>query len=240
MRIAVGTSGFAYKEWKGSFYPADLPADGMLRFYGSRFSTVEINNTFYRMPTEKVVVGWAADVPDAFTFVLKASQRITHRKRLKDAGDEVAYFLKTANVLGPKLGPTLFQLPPNLKKDLPRLQEFLGHVPETWRAAFEFRHASWFDDEVFAALKAHNAALVIADTDPEEGETEPLVVPTVATADWGYLRLRRAAYQKADLTRWAKTVTSQPWKDAFVFFKHEEAGAGPKLADAFTAELPRS
>ena len=240
MRIAVGTSGYAYKEWKGSFYPADLPADGMLHFYGSRFSTVEINNTFYRMPTEKVVVGWAADVPDGFTFVLKASQRITHRKRLKDAGDEVAYFLKTANVLGPKLGPTLFQLPPNLKKDLPRLQEFLGHLPETWRAAFEFRHASWFDDEVFAALKGHNAALVIADTDPEEGETEPLVVPTVATADWGYLRLRRTEYKKADLERWAKTVTSQSWKDAFVFFKHEEAGAGPKLADAFTAELPRN
>jgi len=240
VRIAVGTSGYAYKEWKGSFYPADLPADGMLRFYGSRFSTVEINNTFYRMPTEKVVVGWAADVPDGFTFVLKASQRITHRKRLKDAGEELAYFLKTANVLGPKLGPTLFQLPPNLKKDLPRLQDFLGHVPETWRAAFEFRHASWLDDEVFAALKAHNAALVIADTDPEEGEAEPLVVPTVATADWGYLRLRRAEYMKADLVRWAKTVTSQPWTDAFVFFKHEEAGAGPKLADAFTAELPRS
>ncbi len=240
MRIAVGTSGYAYKEWKGSFYPADLPADGMLRFYGSRFRAVEINNTFYRMPTEKVLVAWAADVPDGFTFVLKASQRITHRKRLKDAGEEVAYFLKTANVLGPKLGPTLFQLPPNLKKDLPRLQEFLGHVPETWRAAFEFRHASWFDDEVFAALKGHNAALVIADTDPEEGETDPLVVPTVATADWGYLRLRRAAYQKADLKRWAGTITSQPWHDAFVFFKHEEAGAGPKLADAFTAELPRS
>ena len=240
MRIAVGTSGYAYKEWKGSFYPADLPADGMLRFYGSRFSTVEINNTFYRMPTEKVVVGWATDVPDGFTFVLKASQRITHRKRLKDAGEELAYFLKTANVLGPKLGPTLFQLPPNLKKDLPRLQDFLGHVPETWRAAFEFRHASWLDDEVFAALKAHNAALVIADTDPEEGEAEPLVVPTVATADWGYLRLRRAEYKAPDLKRWAQAVTSQPWTDAFVFFKHEEAGAGPKLADAFTAELPRS
>lgn len=240
MRIAVGTSGYAYKEWKGSFYPADLPADGMLRFYGSRFRAVEINNTFYRMPTEKVLVAWAADVPDGFTFVLKASQRITHRKRLKDAGEEVAYFLKTANVLGPKLGPTLFQLPPNLKKDLPRLQEFLGHVPEIWRAAFEFRHASWFDDEVFAALKGHNAALVIADTDPEEGETDPLVVPTVATADWGYLRLRRAAYQAADLKRWAGTITSQRWHDAFVFFKHEEAGAGPKLADAFTAELPRS
>jgi len=238
VRIAVGTSGYAYKEWKGSFYPADLPADGMLRFYGSRFSAVEINNTFYRMPTEKVLVGWAADVPDGFTFVLKASQRITHRKRLKDAGEEVAYFLRTANVLGPKLGPTLFQLPPNLKQDLPRLVDFLSHIPDTWRAAFEFRHASWLDDEVFAALKARNAALVIADTDPEEGETEPLRIPAVATADWGYLRLRRAEYTKADLERWATTITSQPWKDAFVFFKHEEAGAGPRLAEEFRALLP--
>jgi uncharacterized protein YecE (DUF72 family) len=240
VRIAVGTSGYAYKEWKGSFYPADLPADGMLRFYGSRFGAVEINNTFYRMPTEKVLVGWAGDVPDDFTFVLKASQRITHRKRLKEAGEEVAYFMKTANVLGSKLGPTLFQLPPNLKKDLPRLTEFLTHIPETWRAAFEFRHASWFDDEVFAALKTHNAALVIADTDPEEGEAEPLKVPTVATADWGYLRLRRAGYQKADLQQWAKSVQAQPWKDAFVFFKHEDEGAGPKLVEAFTALLPTS
>ena len=228
------------KEWKGSFYPADLPADGMLRFYGSRFGAVEINNTFYRMPTEKVLLGWAADVPDGFTFVLKASQRITHRKRLKDAGEEVAYFMKTANVLGPRLGPTLFQLPPNLKKDLPRLVDFLSHVPDTWRAAFEFRHASWLDDEVFAALRARNAALVVADTDPEEGETEPLVIPTLATADWGYLRLRRAGYTNSDLQRWAGTIREQPWKDAFVFFKHEEAGAGPRLVDEFTALLPRS
>ena len=238
MHISVGTSGYAYKEWKGTFYPADLPADGMLKYYGGRFRTVEINNTFYRMPSEKVVLGWAAEVPDGFTFVLKASQRITHRKRLKDAGEELSYFLKTANVLGAKLGPTLFQLPPNLKKDLPRLTDFLALVPRTWRAAFEFRHASWLDDEVFAALKEHDAALVIADTDPEEGDTDPLVIPTVATADWGYLRLRRASYVKADLERWATTILAQPWKDAFVFFKHEDAGAGPKLADQFTALLP--
>jgi uncharacterized protein YecE (DUF72 family) len=239
VRIAVGTSGYAYKEWKGSFYPADLPADGMLRFYGSRFSTVEVNNTFYRMPTEKVVLGWAADVPDGFTFVLKASQRITHRKRLKEAGDELSYFLKTANVLGPKLGPTLFQLPPNFKKDLPRLTDFLALVPRTWRAAFEFRHASWFDDEVYGALTQHNAALCIADVDPaEEGEKEALQVPFVATADWGYLRLRRASYTKPDLRRWAGTVGSQPWREAFVFFKHEDAGTGPKLAAEFTALLP--
>jgi len=239
MRIAVGTSGYAYKEWKGTFYPADLPADGMLRYYGERFRAVEINNTFYRMPSEKVLLGWAGEVPDGFTFVLKASQRITHRKRLKDAGEEVQYFMRVANVLGPKLGPTLFQLPPNLKKDLPRLVDFLGVIPGTWRSAFEFRHASWFDDEVFDVLKGHNAALCVADTDPaDEGDTEALVVPFVATADWGYLRLRRAEYEKADLQRWAAQVSAQSWTDAFVFFKHEEAGAGPKLADAFTALLP--
>jgi uncharacterized protein YecE (DUF72 family) len=239
MRIAVGTSGYAYKEWKGSFYPADLPADGMLRFYGERFGTVEINNTFYRMPSEKVLLAWAAEVPDGFTFVLKASQRITHRKRLKDAGEEVGYFLRVANVLGPKLGPTLFQLPPNLKKDLPRLVDFLALIPRTWRAAFEFRHASWLDDEVFAALQSHNAALCIADTDPaDEGDKEALVVPFVATADWGYLRLRRAGYAKPDLRHWAEQVTAQSWREAFVFFKHEDAGAGPKLAAEFTALLP--
>jgi uncharacterized protein YecE (DUF72 family) len=151
----------------------------------------------------------------------------------------VQYFLRVANVLGPKLGPTLFQLPPNLKKDLPRLVDFLAVIPPTWRAALEFRHASWFDDEVFDALKGHNAALCMADTDPaDEGEKEALAVPFVATADWGYLRLRRAAYAKADLERWAAQVTSQAWKDAFVFFKHEDAGAGPKLAAEFTALLP--
>jgi uncharacterized protein YecE (DUF72 family) len=239
MRIAVGTSGYAYKEWKGSFYPADLPADAMLRFYGERFHTVEINNTFYRMPSEKVLLAWAAAVPDGFRFVLKASQRITHRKRIKDAGQEVEYFLRVANVLGAKLGPTLFQLPPNLKKDLPRLQDFLALIPRTWRAAFEFRHASWLEDDVFAALKSHNAALCVADTDPaEEGEKDTLVVPFVATADWGYLRLRRAAYAKPDLQRWATQVTTQTWSEAFVFFKHEEAGAGPRLAAEFTGLLP--
>jgi uncharacterized protein YecE (DUF72 family) len=239
VRIAVGTSGYAYKEWKGSFYPAGLPSDGMLRFYGERFTTVEINNTFYRMPSEKVLVAWAADVPDSFTFVLKASQRITHRKRLKDAGDELSYFLRVATVLGPKLGPTLFQLPPNLKKDLPRLVDFLSLVPRTWRAAFEFRHATWFDDEVYAALRSHNAALCLADVDPaEEGEKEALQVPFVTTADWGYLRLRRASYGTPDLKRWAERVASQPWGEAFVFFKHEDEGAGPRLAADFTALLP--
>jgi uncharacterized protein YecE (DUF72 family) len=239
MRIAVGTSGYAYKEWKGTFYPADLPADGMLRYYGERFETVEINNTFYRMPVEKVLLAWASEVPDGFRFVLKASQKITHFKRLKDVGSEVEYFLRVANVLGAKLGPTLFQLPPNLKKDLPRLVAFLALVPRTWRAAFEFRHASWFEDDVFAALKERNAAMCVADTDPADDEKDALEVPFVATADWGYLRLRRAGYAPPDLAAWAGKVRSQPWTDAFVFFKHEDAGAGPRLAAEFTGLLPR-
>ena len=234
MRVKVGTSGYAYKEWKGSFYPADLKADGFLTFYAGRFGTVEINATFYRMPTEKVLMQWAAQVPDDFTFVLKASQKITHRKRLKECGEELQYFLRTANVLGPRLGPTLFQLPPNMKKDLPRLQNFLTMVPHTWRAAFEFRHASWFDDEVFGLLHAHNAALVAADTDPEESE---LAVPFMPTADWGYLRLRRAGYDAAALKGWAERIQAAPWTEAFVFFKHEDEGAGPRLAAEFMTML---
>ena len=164
MIVLAGTSGFSYKEWKGSFYPEKQPADEMLSFYASRFSTVEINATFYRMPTEKQLLSWAGQVPDTFTFVLKAPQRITHHKRLVDAAEEVAYFLKTATVLGPRLGPTLFQLPPNLKKDLDRLLTFLALIPRGWRAAMEFRHPSWFDDDVFGALREHNVALCIAHT----------------------------------------------------------------------------
>ncbi len=230
MRVAVGTSGYAYKEWKGSFYPADLKPDGFLAWYATRLGTVEINNTFYRMPTEKVLLQWAAQVPEDFTFVLKASQALTHRKRLKDCAEELGYFLRTANVLGPRCGPTLFQLPPNLKKDLPRLRDFLALVPRTWRAAFEFRHASWFDDEVLAALREHNAALVAAETDPDESE---LTVPFAPTADWGYLRLRRKAYDDGALRAWADRVRAAPWTDAFVFFKHEDEGTGPRLAGAF-------
>ncbi|HWP37434.1 MAG TPA: DUF72 domain-containing protein [Gemmatimonadales bacterium] len=230
MRVAVGTSGFAYKEWKGSFYPADLKDADMLRFYGERFKTVEINNTFYRMPTEKLLANWAMQVPADFTFVLKASQRITHLKRLKGAADDVAYFTRTAATLGQRLGPTLVQLPPNFKKDVARLEEFLAALPDGWRAAFEFRHASWYEDDVYAALRARNQALCAADTDEDEGRV-------VATADWGYLRLRREAYGKSDLAVWATRVLGQPWREAFVFFKHEDAGAGPALAQAFMSAL---
>src|SRR5664279_3634220 len=161
MRVLAGTSGFSYKEWKGSFYPEDLAADAMLSYYSERLPAVEINNTFYRMPKPALLEGWAAQVPEAFRFVLKASQRITHHKRLKEAGDEVAYFFGVAATLGERLGPALFQLPPNLKKDLPRLEAFLGTIPERRRAAFEFRHASWFEEDVFEALRTRGAALCI-------------------------------------------------------------------------------
>ncbi len=227
MKLFVGTSGYSYKEWKGSFYPKDLPDKQMLRYYGERFQTVEINNTFYRMPTETLLANWAKEVPEHFAFVLKASQRITHQQRLKGCEENVDYLLKTAAVLGNRLGPLLFQLPPNMKKDLPRLQGFLELVPKGTRAAFEFRNQTWFEEDVFAALREHNAALCIAEA---EGD---LVVPFVSTADWGYLRLRMPDYADDELKTWGKRVKEQPWREAFVFFKHEDEGKGPKMAQRF-------
>ncbi|HEU5171197.1 MAG TPA: DUF72 domain-containing protein [Gemmatimonadales bacterium] len=235
MQVYIGTSGYAYKEWRGAFYAEKLPADAMLRAYAERLRTVEINNTFYRMPKESVVAGWAAQVPEAFRFVLKAPQRITHFARLGDDDGALDYFLRASSVLGPKLGPTLFQLPPNLKKDLPRLTAFLDRLPHRWRAAFEFRHPSWFDDEVYGALRERGAALVAAED--EEGAT-----PLVPTTTWGYLRLRRPAYTGAELGEWAARIGEQPWEGAFAFFKHEEGvapgpGSGPLAAEALAALL---
>jgi len=227
MSLYVGTSGYAYKEWKGPFYPKDLPDAELLRYYAERFRTVEINNTFYRMPKTSVIEAWAAEVPPGFRFVLKASQRITHFKRLKDAGDVVGYLLKAAGALGEHVGPLLFQLPPNMKKDVPRLADFLALLPPGTRAALEFRHPSWFDDEVFGVMRGHQAALCIAEAEDD------LEVPFVSTADWGYLRLRLADYDDAELKAWAERVGSQGWRDAFVFFKHEDAGKGPLLANRF-------
>lgn len=227
MRIRAGTSGWSYKEWKGYFYPEKLAAKNMLRYYGERFSTVEVNNTFYRMPNASTLENWAGEVPDDFAFVLKAPKRITHERRLKDVGDSVDYLLRTAVALRPKLGPFLVQLPPSMKKDVPRLREFLSLLGSSDRAAFEFRHVSWFDDEVYAALRERNAAWCVAETG-EEGDP-----PFVATADWGYLRLRRVEYSNDDLRSWADRVRSQSWGETFVFFKHEEAGTGPKLAARF-------
>src|SRR5207237_1949999 len=185
MNFYVGTSGYSYKEWKGTFYPDDLAGKEMLRFYGERFRSVEINNTFYRMPKASVLEAWAAEVPADFKFVLKASQRITHMQRLKDAGDSVSYLFKVATALQKRLGPLLFQLPPYLKKDVPRLREFFALLPAEPRAAFEFRHESWFDAEVFELMREKHVALCIAEA--EDG----VEVPFVSTADWGYLRLRR-------------------------------------------------
>ena len=227
MKLYVGTSGYAYKEWKGNFYPKDLPAKQMLHYYGTHFRSVEINNTFYRMPTTALLQAWADEVPADFHFVLKAPQRITHLARLQDADETVATLLDVAATLQQRLGALLFQLPPNLKKDVARLRAFLALLPPQPRVAFEFRHASWFDDAVFALLHAHRAALCIADA---EGDIE---VPVVATADWGYLRLRRPDYDAAALQAWAQRLRQQDWQDAFVFFKHEDAGRGTQLAARF-------
>ena len=227
MDLYVGTSGYSYKEWKGTFYPEDLPDKQMLRFYGERFRSVEINNTFYRMPKASVLEAWAKEVPADFMFVLKASQRITHHQRLKDTDDSVSYLLEVAGALKERLGPLLFQLPPYLKKDAPRLREFLALLPSDRRAAFEFRHQSWFDDEVFGLLRDHRAVLCIAEAEND------LEIPFVSTADWGYLRLRRPDYGDAELKAWAKRVQEQKWREAFIFFKHEEEGKGPEMAKRF-------
>jgi uncharacterized protein YecE (DUF72 family) len=227
MNLYVGTSGYSYKEWKGTFYPRDLPARQMLRYYGEHFRTVEINNTFYRLPAAAALEAWAGEVPAGFRFVLKAPQQITHRQRLKDTGESVSNLLEVAEALKKRLGPLLFQLPPNMKKDGPRLREFLALLPRRRRVAFEFRHPSWFDDEVFGLLRDHQAALCIAEAEND------LEVPFVATAGWGYLRLRRLDYGDAELKKWVKRVRKQAWRDAFVFFKHEDEGKGPQLAKRF-------
>jgi uncharacterized protein YecE (DUF72 family) len=223
--IRVGTSGYNYPEWRGRFYPVGLPASRMFGFYAERFSTVEINATFYRMPAPKTVTAWAAAAPAGFTFALKAPQRITHFGRLRGVEDPVRFFCDTARLLGDRLGPLLFQLPPTFRKDTGRLDAVLGLLPPDLRVAFEFRHASWFTDDVYDRLRARNTALCIVDTG--EGAT-----PAVATADFGYVRLRAVDYPDADLQRWVDTVRTlgAAWPEAFVFFKHEEAGTGPELA----------
>lgn len=227
MKIYAGTSGYSYPEWKGFFYPEDLPNAGMLEYYGKHLTSVEINNTFYRLPNTPMVKKWAVAVPEGFRFSLKAAQKITHIKRLRNTRDETEYLFKTLRSLGEKLGVVLFQCPPNFRKDTGRLREFLETIPSDVRSAFEFRHASWFDDEAFDVLRSHNAALCVADTDEE------LEVPFVSTAQWGYLRLRRPDYSKRDLAQWHKKILGQEWETAFVFFKHEDRGVGANLALQF-------
>jgi len=227
VRLWVGTSGFGYKEWRGKFYPQRFPAKEMLGFYASRFAAVEINNSFYRLPKETVLRSWAEQVPAEFRFVLKAPRRITHTKRLKDAGVEVDDLYSVTQALGSSRGAFLFQLPPNFKKDLDRLRAVLALVPADQHVAFEFRHPSWMDEEVFASLRTRNSALCVTDTD--EGDDCDLI----STASWGYLRLRRREYTGADLLRWKKRICSQAWDHAYVFFKHEDEATGPKFAAAF-------
>jgi uncharacterized protein YecE (DUF72 family) len=227
MNLYVGTSGYSYKEWKGSFYPEKIPAKDMLRFYAERLGTVEINATFYRLPQKSTLENWKEQVPQTFRFSLKAPQRITHFKRLKEVADDAKYFLDIAATLADQLGVVLFQLPPNLKKDLPRLETLLSELPTQPRAAFEFRHPTWFDDDVLAVLRARNCALCISDTDD---------LPAThidKTADWGYLRLRRVLYSEDHLKDWLKRIRDQNWNETFLFFKHEDEGTGPRLAAQF-------
>lgn len=229
--ILVGTSGYKYPAWRGSFYPEELPAPRMLPFYAERFRTVEINATFYRMPTPKAIAGWAAATPPAFVFALKAPQRITHIGRLAGVDDTVRYFVETARGLGAKLGPLLFQLPPTLRKHTERLAAVLDLVPSGLRVAFEFRHPSWFADDVYALLRGRDAALCIVD-DAEAGTTVD-----VATASWGYVRLRDRAYTETELAAWALRLAQPPWRESFAYFKHEDSGLGPALAAQLVTQL---
>ena len=230
MKLLAGTSGYAFKEWKGAFYPKELKDDGMLGFYASKFPAVEINNTFYRLPKENVLREWAAQVPETFTFAVKASQRITHHARLKEqAADTVDFLLKNTSVLGERLGPILFQLPPNLKKDTNRFRGFLGLLPSDRRYVFEFRHETWFDNEIYDAMRERDIAMCII-------EQDEFKCPVVSTASWGYLRLHKLDYDNAALTAWANCVTNQRWKEAYVFFKHDESeagGSGPPAVSTF-------
>jgi uncharacterized protein YecE (DUF72 family) len=228
VKIFAGTSGFAFKEWKGPFYPEDLSDKDMLGFYASKFPTVEINNTFYQLPKEKVLLDWAAKVPAEFTFAIKASRRITHFARLKpESAEVVEYLLKATEVLGDRLGPILFQLPPNLKKDYDLLRAFLDKLPRGKRYAMEFRHESWFDDDVVNALREHDVAMVAI-------EQEDFSSPMHSTASWGYVRLHRLDYDPAGISAWAKRIADAGWNEAYVYFKHDEGvGSGPPAVAAF-------
>jgi uncharacterized protein YecE (DUF72 family) len=221
-RLHAGASGYSFKEWKGTFYPPDIKADAMLAFYAERLGTVEINNTFYRMPNAAMLESWAAATPAHFRFAIKASRRITHLARLKaeSAADSVAFLYRTLATLGDKRGPVLFQLPPNLRKDVPRLEAFLALLPGDHRAAFEFREASWFADDVYRALEAAGAALCLS----ERSDDAP--PPLVQTAPWGYVRLRLETYGDDDLRRWVRQLDATSWRDIYVYFMHEPTAPG--------------
>ena len=227
--ILAGASGYSFKEWCGTFYPGKTKAEDMLPFYSARLPTVEINNTFYRMPRTTMLENWAAITPASFRFAIKASRRITHMARLKaeSVGDSVDFLYKALEALGPKRGPVLFQLPPNMKKDLARLQAFLPMLPKDHRAAFEFRNDTWFDDDVYEALRGADASLCFS----ERQDNAP--PPLVETAPWGYVRLRLEQYSDADLEQWAARLGKTGWRESFVYFMHEPT------APAYAATLMR-
>jgi uncharacterized protein YecE (DUF72 family) len=230
VRYRIGTSGYNYPEWRGSFYPEKFPTGKMLAFYAERFNTVEVNYTFYRIPTVPLLEGWARGTPDGFTFTLKAPRRITHDSKLRHVESLTQAFCKTAAALGEKLGVLLFQLPPTLKRDDAVFESFLETIPEGTRAAFEFRHLSWLDDAVFDRLRRRNLALCIADS-------EKLSTPVTSTANYSYFRLRDEGYQPADIERWAETIRERAPGDVHVYFKHEEQGKGPEFARMLMALL---
>lgn len=232
MKLHVGTSGYSYAEWKGSFYPEKLPAKGMLQFYAQHFKVVEINATFYRMPNESLLAGFAAQVPDDFTFVLKAPRRITHSKAWGESAADIGRFVAVAQTLGRRLGPLLFQLPPFARKDLLRLNGLLAAIPDDVRVALEVRHPSWLADDTYAFLNERNVALCVSDDDAEKLEGAQKL-PDIAT--FGYLRLRKTEYTQDDLVTWKTSVTARPWQDAYVFFKHEESGSAPRFAQELLA-----
>ncbi|MFQ5651968.1 MAG: DUF72 domain-containing protein [bacterium] len=227
MTLFVGTSGYSYKEWRGTFYPESLGDKEMLKYYGQRLPAVEINNTFYRLPNTQMLQTWANQVPDSFRFVLKASRKITHMKALKDKAKETSYLVETSKTLGARLGAILFQLPPYLRKDLELLSSFLAILPDDVRTAFEFRHRSWLDEAVYDLLRSKGCALCCSDAENEE------LSQLVQTANWGYLRLRQKQYADEDLQTWADRIGLQNWEQVYVFFKHEAEATGPKLAQRF-------
>jgi uncharacterized protein YecE (DUF72 family) len=228
MTLYIGTSGYSYKEWKGSFYPEKIAAKDMLSYYASRLHAVELNNTFYRMPQPSMIDSWKAQVPADFRFSVKAPQVITHFRRLKDAAPQTRIMLKTVSALEERLGAVIFRLPENMKKDLKRLETFLKVLPAGTPAVFDFRHPTWFDDEVVALLRSQKRVLCTSDM-----EELPVAGHIHATADWGYVRLRRVQYTKTELVKWIKLIKAQKWKHTYVFFKHEDEGTGPRLAAQF-------
>lgn len=227
MTLYVGTSGYSYKEWKGSFYPEKIPPGEMLAYYASRLHAVELNNTFYRLPQKSVIENWKSQVPEDFRFSVKAPRLITHFRRLKDAARETRLMLNAVSALQYRLGAVIFRLPEDMKKDLKRLEMFLKVLPPDTPAVFDFRHPTWFDDEVVSLLRSHDCVFCVSDIE------ELPVSYEFKTADWGYVRLRRVKYSKADLVRWIKRIGAHEWKDTYVFFKHEDEGTGPKLAAQF-------